>query len=54
MNRVKVPAVRIVMPAEDREWMSVRHQEILTTGQLTLGRYGAEFAQEFARWQQSE
>jgi perosamine synthetase len=51
---MKVPAARIAMPAEDRDWISARHQEILASGQLTLGRYGAEFEQEFARRHRSE
>lgn len=51
---MKVPAARIVIPEEDREWISARHQEVLASGQLTLGRYGAEFEQEFAQRHQSE
>jgi perosamine synthetase len=51
---MKVPAARIVIPAEDREWISAKHEEILASGQLTLGRYGAEFEEEFARRHRSE
>jgi dTDP-4-amino-4,6-dideoxygalactose transaminase len=44
----KVPAARIQFLPEDRVWIADRIQEVLASGQLTLGRYGAEFEQKFA------
>lgn len=43
-----VPAARIEFTDEDRAWITERIGEILSTGQLTLGRYGAEFEEQFA------
>jgi perosamine synthetase len=44
----KVPAARIQFLAEDRAWIAERIQEVLASGQLTLGKYGAEFEKAFA------
>jgi perosamine synthetase len=44
----RVPAARIQFLPEDRIWIAERIQEVLASGQLTLGRYGAEFEQKFA------
>jgi dTDP-4-amino-4,6-dideoxygalactose transaminase len=44
-----VPAARIDFNPEDRQWIADRIQEILATGQLTLGRYGEALEHEFAR-----
>ncbi len=46
----QVPAAKIQFLPEDRRWIAERIQEVLATGQLTLGRYGAEFEQKFARF----
>ena len=43
-----VPAARIQFLPEDRAWIAERIQEVLASGQLTLGRYGAEFERRFA------
>jgi dTDP-4-amino-4,6-dideoxygalactose transaminase len=43
-----VPAARIDFAPEDRQWIADRIQEVLTTGQLTLGRYGTDLEREFA------
>ena len=45
-----VPAAKIQFMPEDRAWIAERIQEVLSTGQLTLGKYGAEFEQKFARF----
>ena len=45
----KVPAAKIQFLPEDRAWIAERIQEVLSTGQLTLGKYGAEFEQKFAQ-----
>ncbi len=45
----KVPAAKIQFLPEDRAWIAERIQEVLGTGQLTLGKYGDEFEQRFAR-----
>jgi dTDP-4-amino-4,6-dideoxygalactose transaminase len=46
----KVPAARIQFLAEDRAWIAERIQEVLESGQLTLGKYGTEFEAAFARF----
>lgn len=43
-----IPPARIEFLAEDRAWIAERIQEVLATGQLTLGKFGAEFEQSFA------
>ena len=43
-----VPAARIQFLPEDRAWIAERIQEVLASGQLTLGKYGAEFERRFA------
>ncbi len=44
----RVPAAKIQFLPEDRLWIAERIQEVLSTGQLTLGKYGAEFERQFA------
>lgn len=44
----KIPAARIQFTPEDRAWIGDRIQEVLATGQLTLGKYGTEFENRFA------
>jgi len=46
----KIPAARIQFLPEDRAWIAERIQEALSTGQLTLGKYGIEFEQKFAQF----
>lgn len=46
----KIPAAKIQFLPEDRAWIAERIQEVLGTGQLTLGRYGTEFEQRFAKF----
>jgi perosamine synthetase len=43
-----VPAARIQFLPEDRAWIAARIEEVLASGQLTLGKYGAEFETRFA------
>src|SRR5258708_33808651 len=43
-----VPAARIQFLPEDRAWIADRIQEVLASGQLTLGKYGADFERRFA------
>lgn len=50
MDSCQVPATRIQFLPDDRAWIAERIQEVLATGQLTLGRYGAEFEQKFAQF----
>jgi perosamine synthetase len=45
-----VPAAKIQFLPEDRLWIADRIQEVLSTGQLTLGKYGAEFEKNFAQF----
>ena len=44
-----VPAAKIEFSPEDRQWIADRIQEILESGQLTLGKYGKEFEEGFAK-----
>jgi dTDP-4-amino-4,6-dideoxygalactose transaminase len=43
-----VPAARIEFLPEDRRWITDRIDEILESGQLTLGKYGTAFEEKFA------
>jgi dTDP-4-amino-4,6-dideoxygalactose transaminase len=45
----KIPAARIQFRPEDRTWIAERLQEVLASGQLTLGKYGTQFEQKFAQ-----
>jgi perosamine synthetase len=47
-TETSVPAARIQFLPEDRAWIAEKIQEVLASGQLTLGRYGAEFERGFA------
>jgi dTDP-4-amino-4,6-dideoxygalactose transaminase len=44
----RIPAAKIQFLPEDRAWIAERIQEVLTNGQLTLGKYGGEFESHFA------
>lgn len=46
---MKVPAARICFPEEDRREILQCVDQILASGQLTLGRYGSEFEQAYAK-----
>lgn len=46
---MQIPAARIHFAEEDRRELVRRFDEILESGQLTLGKYGREFESEFAR-----
>ncbi len=48
-KKYKIPAARIQFLPEDRTWIAERLQEVLSTGQLTLGKYGTQFEEKFAR-----
>jgi perosamine synthetase len=43
-----VPAARIDFTPEDRAWITARIDEVLASGQLTLGKYGRELEERFA------
>jgi len=47
---MQIPAAKISFPGEDKKDISAKIEEILTTGQLTLGKYGRQFEEEFARY----
>ncbi len=49
VKKQTVPAAKVQFLPEDRLWIADRIQEVLTSGQLTLGKYGAEFETKFAR-----
>ena len=44
----KIPAARIQFTPEDRAWITDKIDEVLSTGMLTLGKYGKEFEKGFA------
>ncbi len=44
----RIPAARIQFTPEDRAWITERIDEVLSTGMLTLGKYGKEFEKDFA------
>ena len=44
-----VPAAKIRFDESDRAWILERIDEVLGSGQLTLGKYGAAFEESFAR-----
>jgi dTDP-4-amino-4,6-dideoxygalactose transaminase len=43
-----VPAARVDFLPKDRQWIADRIQEVLASGQLTQGKYGTAFEQQFA------
>ena len=43
-----VPAAKIEFSPDDRQWIADRIVEILESGQLTLGKYGKQFEEDFA------
>ena len=43
-----IPAAKIQFLTEDRAWILERIDEALSTGQLTLGKYGKQFEEQFA------
>ena len=45
-----VPAAQVDFLPEDRRWIADRIQEVLATGQLTLGQYGASLEERFAHY----
>jgi perosamine synthetase len=45
-----IPAAKIQFPPEDRKWIAAHIEEVLETGQLTLGKYGAQFENMFAQF----
>ncbi len=47
---MNIPAAKIFFPDEDRKEILSRIDEVLTTGQLTLGKYGKEFENKFAEY----
>jgi dTDP-4-amino-4,6-dideoxygalactose transaminase len=47
---VNIPAARIYFPEEDRKELLKKIDEILKSGQLTLGKYTREFEEKFAAY----
>lgn len=45
---MNIPAAKIYFPEENRGEILEKIDEVLATGQLTLGKYGREFEEEFA------
>lgn len=48
-NTPTVPAARIEFEPEDRQWILAQIDEMLTTGQLTLGQHGRALEEDFAK-----
>lgn len=44
-----IPPVKAYFPEEDRKWITAQIDGMLTTGQLTLGKLGQTFEEEFAK-----
>ena len=47
---MKIPAAKIYVPKEDRKELLKQIDEILESGQLTLGKYSKEFEKRFAEY----
>jgi perosamine synthetase len=47
---MNIPAAKIFFPDEDRKEILGKIDEVLTTGQLTLGKFGKEFESKFAEY----
>ena len=47
---MKIPAAKIYFPEEDRKELLKQMDEILESGQLTLGKYTKEFEERFAEY----
>ncbi len=47
---MNIPAAKIYFPQEDKKGILGKIDEVLTTGQLTLGKYGKEFENKFAEY----
>jgi perosamine synthetase len=47
---MQIPAAKIYFPEEDRKELLRQIDEILESGQLTLGKYGKEFEERFAEY----
>lgn len=50
MTKMNIPPVKLYFPEEDKRWVSQKIEEMLTTGQLTLGALGKELEKEFAQF----
>ena len=48
--KMKIPAAKIYFPEEDRKELLKQIDEILESGQLTLGKYTREFEERFAEY----
>lgn len=49
-DKMQIPAAKVYFPEEDRKVLLGKVDEILATGQLTLGKYNRQFEEEFARY----
>ena len=49
-GKKKIPAAKICIPEEDRRELQKQLDEILESGQLTLGKYTKEFEERFAAY----
>jgi len=47
---MQIPAAKVYFPEEDRKSLLAKVDDILATGQLTLGKYNRQFEEEFARY----
>lgn len=50
---MKIPAARIVIPEEDRKWVLKQIDEVMTSGQLTLGKFTRQLEEAFAQKHQA-
>lgn len=49
LPHINIPPVKAYFPDEDRKWIAAQIEEMLATGQLTLGKWGRAFEEEFAK-----
>jgi len=47
---MQIPAAKIYFPEEDRKSLLTKIDDILATGQLTLGKYNRQFEEQFAEY----
>lgn len=47
---MQIPATKIYFPEEDKRSLLTKVDEILSTGQLTLGKYNRQLEEGFARY----
>jgi len=47
---MRIPAAKVFIPEEDRQWILEQMEKAMDSGWLTLGDFNKQFAEEFARY----